>query len=172
MMRRLSILCALLLLLVATRAHAKKLDLRSSELFLRTVAGQATKLAPYAGSKLTLVNLWATWCGPCREEMPALEGLHKKYKAQGFAIVGVSMDEDDDAGVKTFLAKKKLAYPVVLSTVKKTDTALGGVDALPTSILLDETGDVLEVIVGAVDLPEMEKSIQGYLKGKAPAKKK
>jgi thiol-disulfide isomerase/thioredoxin len=170
-MRRLSVLCSLLFLLVAASAHAKKLDLRSSELYLRTATGQATKLAPYAGSKLTLVNLWATWCGPCREEMPALEGLHKKYKAQGFAIVGISMDEGDDDAVKKFLAKKKLAYPVVLSTVKKTDVALGGVEALPTSILLDETGDVLEVIVGAVDLPEIDKAIQGYLKGKAPPKK-
>ena len=170
MMRRLSILCSLLLLAVAARAHANKLDLRSSDLYLHTVAGEATKLAPYAGSKVTLVNLWATWCGPCREEMPALEGLHKKYKAQGFAIVGISMDDDADA-VKKFLAKKKLAYPVVVSTPKKTDAALGGVEALPTSILLDATGDVLEVLVGAVDLPEIEKSIQGYLKGKAPPKK-
>jgi len=102
--------------------------------------------------------------------MPALEGLHKKYKAQGFAIVGISMDDDADA-VKKFLAKKKLAYPVVLSTVKKTDAALGGVEALPTSILLDESGDVLEVLVGAVDLPELDKSIQSYLKGKGPKKK-
>lgn len=153
------------------RAEAKKLDLRASELYLHTLDAKDTKLAPYAGKKLTLVNLWATWCGPCRQEMPALEGLHKKYGGKGFQVVGIDMDEDA-ATVKQFLAKKKVAYPIILSTPRKTTAALGSLDALPTSLLLDQSGDVLEVLVGAVEVPELEKSIEAYLAGKPPPPQK
>lgn len=162
--------CALLLSLAAAPARAeKKLDLRSAELYLRTVDGKATKLGPYAGKKLTLLNLWATWCGPCRDEMPALSKLHDKYKAQGFAVVGVDIDEKP-AAVKAFLAKQKLTYPVLVSTEHKTVGALGELEALPTSLLLDESGDVLEVLVGAIEVPELTATIETKL-GKTAAKK-
>jgi thiol-disulfide isomerase/thioredoxin len=174
----LSLALALLAAAPAARAEApakkpeKTIDLRSAELYLRTLEGKDTKLLPFSGSKMTLVNLWATWCGPCREEMPALDRLHKKYKAQGFQVVGVDIDEAPEA-VKRFLAKQKLAYPVLLSTPQKTVPALGDLEALPTSLLLDAGGDVLEVLVGGIELPYLEQAITKQLGsgGKAGAKK-
>ena len=152
-------------------APAKKLDLRTAELYLRTLSGESTVLRPFAGSKVTLVNLWATWCGPCREEMPALDRLHKKYKAQGFSVIGVDVDEASDV-VKKFLGRQKLSYPTLLSTPQKTVLALGELEALPTSLLLDETGDVLEVLVGGIEVPYLEKAIEQRLgRAKAPIKK-
>ena len=157
----------LLCLLGVGVAHAEapapkpeaKLDMRTTELFLRTLAGQATKLDPYAGKKLTLLNLWATWCGPCREEMPALDRLHKKYKAAGFQVVGIDIDETADV-VKKVIAKFKVSYPVLLTTPQKTVGELGEIEALPTSILIDETGDVLEILVGAIEVPYLTKIIE------------
>lgn len=174
-MKNLSLYLVLSLSLVAPRVAraetaAKKLDLRSTELHLKTLAGAATKLGPFAGAKMTLVNLWATWCGPCREEMPALERLHKKYKAQGFLVVGIDIDESAEQ-VNRFLGKNKLAYPTLLSTANKTVAALGGLEALPTSLLLDETGDVLEVLVGGIELPYLTQAIEQRVGKPAPAKK-
>jgi thiol-disulfide isomerase/thioredoxin len=153
------------------QAEGKKLDLRSSELYMKTLSGEDTKLAPFAGSKMTLLNLWATWCGPCREEMPALDTLHKKYKAQGFAVVGLDVDEGGEV-VKKFLAKQKVGYPMLLSTPQKTVPALGDLESLPTSLLLDETGDVLEVLIGGIEVPYLEKAIEKRLGKPIKAAKK
>ena len=153
----------LVALLIAATAHAdKKLDLRKSQLYLKTLDGAATKLGPYAGAKVTLVNLWATWCGPCREELPALDKIHNKYKAKGFAVVGVDVDEPA-AVVKKFLADRKLTYPILLSTPDKTVPSLGNLEGLPTSLLLDETGDVLEVLVGGIEIPHLEESVKAQI---------
>lgn len=153
-------------------APAKKLDLRSQELYLRTLSGSATKLAPYAGKKVTLLNLWATWCGPCREEIPALGELHEKYKSRGFAVVGVDIDESVDQ-VKGFLKKHKVTYPMLASTEHRTAEALGDLDALPTSVLIDESGGVIEVLVGGIEVPYLEKLLDtrlGVASTKPPSK--
>ena len=144
---------------------AKKLDLRHTDLFLSTLDGKSTKLAPVAGKVVTLVNLWATWCSPCVGEMPALSKLHDKYKARGVQVVGINVDENP-AVVQQFLAKHPVAYPVLTSTPNKTVAALGELEALPTSLLLDETGDVSEVIVGVLEIPELERAIEKKLAAK------
>lgn len=167
-MRTLFTIAALLLGLSSAQADEKKLDLRTAELYTKTLAGADTKLGPFAGKKVTLLNLWATWCGPCREEMPALDRLHAKYKARGFAVVGLDVDEPAEV-VQKFLAKTKVGYPMLLSTPNKTVPALGSLEGLPTSLLLDETGDVLEVLVGGIEVPYLTKAIEKQLGGK-PAK--
>jgi thiol-disulfide isomerase/thioredoxin len=167
MMRTLRILVAASALLAGV-AHAegkKKTDLRSAELYLHTLTGQATKLQPYAGKKITLLNLWATWCGPCREEMPALTQMHEKYKARGFAVVGVDIDERPE-DVRRFLQRNKVGYPMLTSTEHKTVEVLGELEALPTSVLLDENGAVLEVMVGAIEVPYIEKILDTTLGAK------
>lgn len=156
---------ALVFALSASRAAGethKKLDLRSVELGLRTLDGAPTKLTTHMGKKLTLLNLWATWCGPCREELPALARLHRQYRAQGFAVIGLDIDEAAGT-VKKFLARQKLGYPMLLSTENKTVAALGDLEALPTSLLLDERGEVLEVLVGAIEVPDLTASIESGL---------
>ncbi len=155
---------------IARAEDKQRVDLRKTELYLKTLTGQSTNLQPFAGAKLTLVNLWATWCGPCREEMPALDRLHKKYQAQGLTVVGVDVDEAGEV-VKRFLGKMRVSYPMLLSTREKTAAVLG-IEALPTTYLLDQGGDVLAVFVGGIDLAEVTHEIEAQLGGhpKPPAK--
>ena len=147
--------------LAAPRAP-HKLDLRQAELFLATLDGKHTKLGPLAGKQLTLVNLWATWCTPCVGEMPALSKLRDKYKARGVEVVGIDVDEEP-AQVRKFLATHPVTYPVLASTPNKTVAALGNLEALPTSLLLDASGDVAEVLVGVLEIPDLEKAIDARL---------
>jgi thiol-disulfide isomerase/thioredoxin len=149
-----------LALLLGAPGRAEELDLRTAELHLKTLAGRPTKLGPYVG-KLTLVNLWATWCPPCRDEMPALEQLRKRYRARGFEVVGLSVDHTVKP-VLDFLKQHPVGYPVVIGT-EETVPALGQLESLPTSILLDAHGAVLEVMVGPIDMQAVTADIEQRL---------
>jgi thiol-disulfide isomerase/thioredoxin len=118
---------------------------------------------PSLRGKLVLLNFWATWCAPCREEMPAFSQWQRRYRAQGLRVVGISMD-DDAASVRAFLAKRPVAYPVVMG-----DAALGerfgGVLGLPLSYLVDAQGRVVARYQGEADLAAMEAKLKELLPG-------
>ena len=76
------------------------------------LSGQAVRLSAYRG-QVVLVNIWATWCPPCREEMPSMERLHERLKDRGFVLLAVSQDEGAVAGVKKFVDQMKLTFPVL-----------------------------------------------------------
>ncbi len=98
---------------------------------LKTVDGKTVSLSDYKG-KAVLLNFWATWCGPCKLEMPWLIDLQKKYAAQGFTVLGISEDDGSPKNVGDFAAKMGVDYPVLMAD-DKTSTAYGGIDYLPTS---------------------------------------
>ena len=99
---------------------------------------------------VVLLNLWATWCGPCRFEIPDLAKLHAKYASRGFKVIGVSLDEGGAADVKTFVADQKIQYPIVLDPEGKLATLLN-TTVIPTSIVLDKSGDIVWKHFGIVD---------------------
>ncbi len=104
--------------------------------------------------KVVLLNLWATWCGPCRYEIPELQALHAKYGSKGFEVVGVSLDEGGAEVVKPFVDEQKITYPIVLDP----DGLLADILAasvLPTSALVDRDGKVVWKHIGIV-LPNDE----------------
>src|SRR6185312_5222467 len=103
-------------------------------LSLRTLDGRAVSSADWRG-KVTIVNFWATWCGPCRAEIPDLVALQKKY-SQYLQVVGISQDEAPPAVVQRFAADRQVNYPIVMST-PELEKAFPGIYALPTSYLLD-----------------------------------
>jgi peroxiredoxin len=107
---------------------------------LKDANGQAVKLADYRG-KVVLLNFWATWCGPCGVEIPWFVEFEQKYKAQGFAVLGVSMDEDGWTSVKPFLAEHKMNYRVLLGN-DSVSQLYGGLDALPTTFIIDREGNL------------------------------
>jgi thiol-disulfide isomerase/thioredoxin len=92
--------------------------------------------------KVVLVNVWATWCGPCRYEIPELQALHDKYGSDGFEVVGVSVDERGIEPVQQFVQEQKITYPIALDPEGKIANLLQ-TSMLPTSVLLDREGKIL-----------------------------
>lgn len=115
---------------------------------LKTVEGKTLSLAEYKG-KVILLNFWATWCGPCRAEIPDLVELQNKYKDQ-FQIIGLVVDDDDEEAVKKFVADSDINYPVALAS-DEVRLEYGGIVALPTSFVLDAEGRVVQKHEGLRD---------------------
>ncbi len=98
---------------------------------LKTPDGKTVSLADYKG-KAVLLNFWATWCAPCKLEMPWLIELQKQYASQGFTVLGVSEDDPPASAVSAFAQKMGINYPVAMAN-DAVGKAYGGVDSLPTS---------------------------------------
>jgi len=115
--------------------------------------------------KVVLVNVWATWCGPCRYEIPELQQLHEHYSPRGLEVVGVSVDESGVESVRDFVAEqKKMTYPVVLDAEGKI-TNLLETSVLPTSVLVDRSGKIVWKKFGAIMQgdEELKKAIEAAL---------
>lgn len=113
---------------------------------LKDADGKTVHLSDYKG-KVVLLDFWATWCGPCKIEIPWFMEFEQQYKAKGFAVLGVSMDEDGWSVVKPYLQQMKMNYRVVLGNDKVGDQ-YGGVDSLPTTFLVDRQGRIASTHVG------------------------
>jgi cytochrome c biogenesis protein CcmG, thiol:disulfide interchange protein DsbE len=104
---------------------------------------------------VVMLNLWATWCGPCRYEIPELEKLHKDHAAERFKVVGVSVDEGGAQVVKDFVDEQKMTYPVVLDPESRLAIMID-TTVLPTTILLDRQGKVVWKKIGIVTMGDVE----------------
>lgn len=123
--------------------------------------GVQASLADYKG-KVVLLNFWATWCGPCKIEIPWFIGFNKTYKDRGFAVVGVSLDEDGWKSVKPYVAEKKIDYTVVVGN-DALSKSYGDVDSLPTTFIIDRSGRIAFAHVGLVGKDTYEKEIRSLL---------
>lgn len=109
--------------------------------------GGSWQLSDYRG-QVVLINYWASWCGPCRQETPGLIDLARDYRYKGLQIVGVSMDQGGRPAVDGFLREFHLPYPVLMPDLSSPSAP--AVDALPTTILVDKNGLVAKSYIGAV----------------------
>ena len=115
---------------------------------MRDLGGQSISSADWRG-KVVIVNFWATWCPPCRAEIPALVELQKKYAGR-LQIIGVSQDEGSIELVKQFAAEHEMNYPIVMMT-PELDKAFPGIHALPTSYVLDREGRIVQRHIGLLN---------------------
>ncbi len=127
---------------------------------LTTLEGKLLSLAEYK-NKVVLLNFWATWCGPCRAEVPDLVELQNKYKDQ-LQIIGLVVDDDDQAAIKKFAAEFGINYPVALAT-DAMRLEYGGIPALPTSFVLDAQGRIVQKHEGLRDPVLYEVEIRALL---------
>jgi len=99
--------------------------------------------------RVVLLNLWATWCGPCRYEIPELQTIHDKYAAKNFEVIGVSVDESGVESVRDFVKEHEMTYPVVLDAEGKLANVFQ-TSVLPTSVVIDRNGKIVWKKFGAI----------------------
>lgn len=123
--------------------------------------GKPMSLSSLKG-KAVLLNFWATWCGPCKIEMPWLVELQKKYGPQGLQVVGVAMDDAGEKAITAFAHKMGVNYVILQGTEAVADL-YGGLDGLPTTFFLDRTGKVVDQAMGLESESLMEDAIKKSL---------
>ena len=130
---------------------------------LQDADGRTVTLADYKG-KVVLLNFWATWCGPCKIEIPWFVEFEQKYKDRGFAVLGVAMDEDGWGVVKPYIAKNKVNYRILMGD-DSTAQMYGGVESLPTTFMIDAAGKIASTHIGLVSKSDYENEIVQLLDG-------
>jgi thiol-disulfide isomerase/thioredoxin len=132
---------------------------------LKSVDGKDLKLSDLRG-KAVLLNFWATWCGPCKVEIPWFMELEKQYGPQGLVVVGVAMDDDAEKVVPKFTQEMKMDYTVLLGTEKVADL-YGGVEGLPMTFYIDRDGKIVKKVAGLASHSEIEDGIKAALANQA-----
>jgi thiol-disulfide isomerase/thioredoxin len=131
------------------------------ELKVLDTKDKTLKLSDFKG-KAVLVNFWATWCEPCKVEMPWLVDLQKKYGSDGLQIVGIAMDDTDEKTIASFTHKMGINYPIVMGTEKVADL-YGGIDGMPTLFFVDRSGKIVDHELGLRSMDVIENNVKKSL---------
>jgi len=128
---------------------------------LKDLEGKTVKSSDFKG-KVVILDFWATWCPPCRAEIPHFVDLQKTYGDKGLTVIGVSLDEGGPKVVKEFSQKFKVNYPMVMGN-DKIVSDYGGVEGIPTTFVIDRQGRIVNKHVGYADKETFEKEIKPLL---------
>ena len=145
----------------SVRAASPKDRKPAPDFALKDANGRTVHLSDYKG-KVVLLDFWATWCGPCRMEIPWLKEFQSRFKDRGFEVLGISMDDDGWASVRPFVSELGINYRIVIGD-DNTAQRYGGVDALPTTFVIDREGKIFKINVGWTSKPEIEDGIKQLL---------
>ena len=129
---------------------------------LKTVDGKTIRSSDFKG-KIVVLDFWATWCPPCRAEIPGFVELQKQYARDGVVVIGVSLDQGEPAAVKKFAEKLGVNYPIVLGD-QDIVRAFGGVESIPTTFIIDREGRIVSRHVGFTEKSDLEKDIKPLLR--------
>jgi peroxiredoxin len=157
-------LCLLGLYIASRRSAQKPRPAASGNLApgftITDLDGKKLSLTDYNG-KVVLLDFWATWCTPCREEIPHFVEMQNKYGSQGFQVIGISMD-DDAKPVREFYQKYNLNYPVAIGDDKLAER-FGGVLGLPVNFVIDRQGRIYAKHLGATDVSVFDEDVSKLL---------
>jgi cytochrome c biogenesis protein CcmG/thiol:disulfide interchange protein DsbE len=134
---------------------------------LKDAQGRAVKLSDFRG-QVVLLDFWATWCGPCKIEIPWFIDLQRRHKDRGFTVLGVAMDDEGWDVVKPFIQEMGVNYRVVIGN-DMTAQLYGGIGNLPTTFLIDREGRVATVLVGVSGRREFDEGVEKLLQAPMPA---
>lgn len=157
----------LLILIAACESQLPPLKLTKgqsiSELAVEDINGNQSSLV-LANGKVTVLNVWATWCGPCRHEMPSLDRLANSLDKEKIEVIGLSVDGDDHV-VREFLIERKVGFKSYMDPLMKVANNVFGVRVFPSTFIFSPKGELLEVIEGwkEWDTAEMVAKMNGYL---------
>ena len=157
--------CAFLLLLVdrPTTRHPSH-SYQAPDFELSDLNGNPVHLSDFRG-KAVVLNFWATWCAPCRREIPWFIEYQREYGPRGLQIIGVSMDDGGRDAIAPFVRRAGINY-VVLQCDSQVRALYGGVDELPTSYYISRDGNVLAFVDGVISKSEVENNIKEVLEPK------
>ena len=153
------VLPALLLLFASVLGSAQ--SSQPVGLRLKDINGRTLSLADYKG-KVLLLNFWATWCIPCRTEIPDLIKLQRQHRNQGLRIVGITYPPESISEVRRFARKLRMNYPIALGT-RKTKSQFTPSETLPMTVVIDREGIVREVIEGIMYSDEFDQKVKPLL---------
>ena len=128
---------------------------------LRDISGNIVQSSNLLG-KPVVINFFATWCPPCREETPGFVEVYNKYKKQGFELVGISLDTDTREDLPSFVMTYRIGYRILLGDLD-TARAYGGVSSLPTTFFIGKDGRIRNVHVGYLDPDDFEREVRNLL---------
>ncbi len=127
------------MLSVAALSTADERNGPAPDFVLKSNQGKNIRLSELRG-EIVLINFWATWCGPCRQEMPLLDDIHQNYRDMGFTVLGVNV-ENDPAKADDHLAENPVSFPILYDTRSEV-SKLYQVDAMPTTVMVDRDGNI------------------------------
>ena len=129
---------------------------------LKDINGSTVRLSAYRG-KVVLINFWATWCPPCRAEMPDLVRLQRQYATQGLQIIGITYPPEEKTRVRRFASSLKVNYPIILGD-RQIRARFSSEDILPLTVVIDRDGKVNDIISGILLPEEFDEKIKPLLK--------
>jgi len=133
------------------------------DMALETLAGEDLNLADQKG-KVVLVNFWATWCAPCRKEIPDLIELHSSMESEGLMVVGIALDEEGRSVVEPYAEKMDINYPIVIDTSRSVESQFESMYGLPTTYVVNPDGNVVKRVLGIFPVDEMKPELQDMLR--------
>jgi peroxiredoxin len=137
------------------------------EFELKDLQGKSVRLSDYQG-KVVLLNFWATWCPPCKQEMPWFVDLQQRYGSQGLQVIGIAMDDGDQKTIGSFAQQLGVNYPVLLGKESVAE-AYGNVQFLPDTFYIGRDGKILRHVQGLIDRKSIEEQVKGALSLPAPS---
>ncbi len=136
---------SLSLMFGAALAHGKEMNESAPDFTLKSRSGENLRLEDFRG-QVVMLNFWASWCGPCRQEMPLMDDLYQQYKDLGFTVLAVNVDENRDEAHR-FLDKVPVTYPILYDPESQVSEQYR-VQAMPTTVMIDRNGDARFVHYG------------------------